>query len=189
MTAAPASWLTLGLTAILAAVAYWLNHLASQPLPADDAAFRHDPELIVDNLVATAFDPAGNPRYTLSAAQLRYYPDDETTELTAPRFEHNAPATAKITAEAARGFISTHGEHVHLLDRVRLVRAATADAAALTLTTDYLQITPEAELMRTDRPVELRQGASHTRADRLLLDGKARTLTLTGNVKGVYEPR
>ena len=189
MTAAPASWLPLGLVAVMAAMAYWLNHLASQPLPANDAAFRHDPELIVDNLVATAFDPEGNPRYVLSAARLLYYADDETTELTAPRFQHRSPTAPAITAEAARGFISTHGDHVHLLDRVRLTRAATRDAAELTLSTDYLQITPEAEVMRTDRPVELRQGASFLRADNLLLDGKARSLELKGNVKGIYEPR
>lgn len=189
MTAAPASWLPLAIVAVMAAVAYWLNQLASQPLPEDDAAFRHDPELIVDNLVATAFDPEGNPRYVLSAARLMYYTDDETTELTAPRFQYRSPTSPAISAEAARGFISTRGDHVHLLDRVRLTRAATAGTPELVLTTDYLQITPEAEVMRTDRPVELRQGASSMRADHLFLDGRTRSLELKGNVKGIYEPR
>lgn len=189
MTIAPASWLPLAIVSVMAAVAYWLNQLASQPLPVNDAAFRHDPELIVDNLVATAFDRDGNPRYVLSAARMLHYTDDETTELTAPRFQHRSASSPPIDAEAARGFISTRGDHVHLLDRVRLTRAATAGAAELVLTTEYLQITPEAELMRTDRPVELRQGASYMRADHLLLDGKTRSLELKGNVRGVYEPR
>lgn len=189
MSAAPASWLPLAIVAVMAAVAYWLNHLASQPLPVDDAAFRHDPELIVDNLVATAFDREGNPRYTLSAARMLHYTDDETTELTAPRFQHRSATAPAINAEAARGFISTRGEHVHLLDRVRLTRAATGATPEMVLTTDYLQITPEAELMRTDRPVELVQGTSTMRADTLLLDGRTRSLELKGNVKGIYEPR
>lgn len=189
MSAAPASWLPLAIVAVMAAVAYWLNQLASQPLPVNDAAFRHDPELIVDNLVATAFDRDGNPRYTLSAAQMRYYADDETTELTAPRFQHRSATAPMISAEAARGFISTRGDHVHLLDRVRVTRAATVNASEFVLSTDYLQITPEAELMRTDRPVELVQGTSTLRADTLLLDGKARSLELKGNVKGIYAPR
>ena len=189
MSTAPASWLPLAIVAVMAAVAYWLNHLASQPLPVDDAAFRHDPELIVDNLVATAFDPNGNPRYVLSATRMLHYTDDETTELTAPRFQHRSATSPAISAEAARGFISTRGEHVYLIDRVRLSRAATGATPELVLTTDYLQITPEAEVMRTDRPVELRQGASSMRADSLLLDGKARSLELKGNVRGSYEPR
>lgn len=189
MTTAPASWLPLAIVAVMAAVAYWLNQLASQPLPVNDAAFRHDPELIVDNLIATAFDQDGNPRYVLSAARMLHFTDDETTELTAPRFQHRSATAAPISAEAARGFISTRGEHVYLLDRVRLIRAATSGTPELVLTTDYLQITPEAEVMRTDRPVELRQGASSMRADHLLLDGKTRSLELKGNVKGVYEPR
>lgn len=189
MTTAPASWLPLAIAAMMAAVAYWLNQLASQPLPVSDAAFRHDPELIVDNLVATAFDQDGNARYVLSAERMLYYTDDETTELTAPRFQHRATSSPPISAEAARGFISTRGDHVHLLDRVRLVRAATAGTPELVLTTDYLMITPEAEMMRTDRPVELRQGASFLRADKLLLHGRTRRLELKGNVKGIYEAR
>lgn len=189
MSTAPASWLPLAIAAVMAGVAYWLNHLASQPLPSDDAAFRHDPELIIDRLVATAFDQDGAPRYTLSAARLVYYADDETTELTSPRFQHRAATSATISAEAERGFVSANGDHVHLLGGVRLTRAATVTTPQLVLTTDYLQITPEAEAMRTHTPVEVRQGASFMRADRLYLDGKARTLELVGNVKGIYEPR
>lgn len=179
----------MGIAAVMAGVAYWLNHLASQPLPSDDAAFRHDPELIVDRLVATAFDQGGAPRYTLSAERLLYYADDETTELTAPRFQHRSPTSATISAEAQRGFVSSNGDHVHLLGGVRLTRAATPSTPELVLTTDYLQITPEAEVMRTHRPVEVRQGRSFMRADRLVLDGRARTLELVGHVKGIYEPR
>lgn len=189
MSAAPASWLPLAVAAFMAAVAYWLNHLASQPLPAHDTASRHDPELIIDNLVATAFDRDGTLRYTLLAAQMRHYADDETTELIAPRFQYRAATAPAINVEAMRGFISARGEHVHLFDHVRLTRAATGTAPALVLTTSYLQITPQAEQMRTDRPVKLVQGTATVRANALFLDGKTRRLELKGNVKGVYEPR
>lgn len=189
MIAQPASWLPLAVAAVLAAVAYWLNQLASQPLPTDDAAFRHTPDLIVEEFTATAFDPQGHPRYTLAAAKMVYYSDDETTELTAPRFQIQSVDAPPIRAESARGFVSTQGEHVYLLDRVRVSRAAAAQAPELVLSTDYLQITPEAQTLRTNRPVQLRQGASSITAGSLLFDARARSLDLKGNVKGIYAPR
>ncbi len=186
MTHPPVSWLPLAIAAALAGLAYWLNQLASQPLPADDAAFRHEPDLIVENFVATAFDRHGNARHVLAAQRMLYYPDDETTALAGPRFELFSPHAPPLRAEAARGFVSTHGEHVYLLDQVRLARAATPGNPELVLTTEYLQITPEAQRMQTHRPVEVRQGASSVRADRMLLDGGTRSLELKGNVRGMY---
>lgn len=189
MIAPSTSWLPLAVVAVMAALAYWLNQLASQPLPADDAAFRHTPDLIVENFVATAFDPQGHPRYALAAAKMVYYTDDETAELTAPRFQIQSVQAPTIRAESARGFVSSEGEHVYLLDRVRVSRAATAEAPELTLNTDFLQITPEAQIMRTDRPVKLRQGDSTLAANSLVFDVRARSLELKGNVRGVYAPR
>lgn len=183
------SWLPLTVVALLAALAYWLNQLASQPLPADDAAFRYSPDLIVENFVATAFDPQGYPRYALAAAKMVYYTDDETTVLTAPRVLIQSVLVPTIRVESARGFVSSHGEHVHLLDGVRIIRAATAEVPELVLTTDYLQITPEAQIMRTDKPVELRQGDSRLTANSLVFDAKARSLDLRGNVRGIYATR
>ncbi|MFN3593964.1 MAG: LPS export ABC transporter periplasmic protein LptC [Thiobacillaceae bacterium] len=189
MIAQTTAWLPLTVVAAMAALAYWLNQLASQPLPDDDAAFRHTPDLIVENFVATAFDPQGHPRYALAAAKMVYFTDDETTELTAPRFQVQSVQAPAIRAESARGFVSTHGEHIHLLDRVRVSRAATAGAPELLLTTEYLQITPEAQTLRTDRPVELRQGDSRLTANSLVYDARARSLDLKGNVRGIYVPR
>lgn len=189
MTLHSASWLPLIVLAMLAALAYRLNQLASEPLPESDAAFRHDPDLIVDNFVVTAFDPAGHARYVLAAAKMQYYADDETTRLVAPHVRIQPVDAPVIRAEAARGFISTQGEHVYLIDRVRLSRSASADMPELVLTTDYLQITPEAQRLRTDKPVHIQQGGSSLVAASLVLDAQARSMELRGGVRGIYAPR
>ncbi|MCS6787494.1 MAG: LPS export ABC transporter periplasmic protein LptC [Thiobacillaceae bacterium] len=189
MSTQPHSWLPLILAAALAALAWWLNQIASRPLTMSEAAFRHEPDLIIDRFAATAYDHQGYPRYVLSAEQLRYYPDDETTELTGPHFRMQARAAPSVQALAQRGLISPRGEHVHLLGQVQVIRAATAQTPELTMTTEYLHVTPEAQLLQTDKPVELRQGGTHLRADRMVLDGRARRLELAGGVKAVYAPR
>ncbi len=187
MTHAPASWLPLAIAAVMAALTLWLNHISEQPLPQDDAAFRHDPDAVVENFVATAFDRNGYPRYSLAATRMTHFMDDDTTTLESPRFEQNTPGAPSVRAEARRGIVSSNGEHVHLLDEVRMTRAASQSSPELVLTTDYLHITPEAEVMQTERPVELRQGRAWMTAGSLLVDGKSRTLELRGRVKGSYE--
>jgi lipopolysaccharide export system protein LptC len=141
----------------------------------------------VENLVATAFDSQGHPRYTLSAARMVHYTDDDTTTLEVPRFEQQAPGAPAIRAAARRGLVSSNGDHVHLLDAVSMTRAAHQGMPELVLTTDYLHVTPEAESMRTDKPVRLRQGTSWLAAESLYFDAKARILDLKGGVKGSYE--
>lgn len=179
--------LPLAVVAAMAGLTYWLNQVTEAPLPQDDAAFRHDPDLIVENFSATAYDRHGHPRHILTAVRLTHYMDDDTTELIAPRFEQRSPGAPVVRASATRGFVSSNGEHVHLIDQVRITREATPDTPELVMTTQYLHVTPEAELMRTDQPVELRQGASWMTAGSLYADGKSRTMELKGRVKGTYE--
>lgn len=187
MTDHSPSLLPLAVVAALAALTFWLNQVSVEPLPQDDSAFRHDPDLIVENFVATAFDRHGYPRYALAAVKMTHYMDDDTTVLEAPRFEQHSPMVPIVRATAKRGFVSSQGDHVHLLDQVRLTREPTPGVPELVMTTEYLHITPEAELMRTDKPVEVHQGASWVTADSLYADGKARTLELKGQVRGMYE--
>lgn len=181
------AWWPLILAALLAALSLWLNQL-TQPPPGDsDGGFGHDPDLVVENFVATAFDRQGHPRYTLSAARMVHYMDDDTTTLEVPHFEQHTPDAPAIWADARRGLVSANGDHVHLLDEVSMTRAAHQGMPELVMTTDYLHVTPEAESMRTDKPVRLRQGASWLEAESLYFDAKARILDLKGSVKGSYE--
>lgn len=180
-------WLPLFIAGLLAALTFWLARLAQTAAPVDMGGFGHDPDYIIERFSATAFDAQGEQRYLLAAERMTHYMDDDTTALEQPRFAIQEGGHPRWRADAVRGVVSANGENVHLLDDVRVQQAAAAQPVVLT--TQYLWVIPEAEMLRTDKPVTLRQGASVVTAQGMELDGRQRTLILAGRVKGTYESR
>lgn len=182
-------WSPLVIAALFAALTFWLARLAQMPFAADVDGFGHEPDYIVERFQAIAFDTQGKPRYRLAADRLTHYMDDDTTELDQPRFVREVPGEPAWHADARRGVVSSNGENVHLLDDVRVVRREAAGGEPMVMTTDYLWVIPEADILRTDKPVTIRQGSSVIQAGGLEVEGKQRTLELAGRVRGTYANR
>jgi lipopolysaccharide export system protein LptC len=87
MTSRATAWLPVGLLLLVAALAVWLNNAVQGVPPKNDGSKRHDPDMMVENFVAKQFGMDGKIRYTLAAQKMVHYPDDDTSQLTAPRFE------------------------------------------------------------------------------------------------------
>jgi lipopolysaccharide export system protein LptC len=180
-------WLPMTLAALLALVGVWLNQLTHRSVTVDYGGFNHEPDTIVENFSALAFDQAGHPINRLSAARLTHYMDDDTTILEAPHFTVMESDSAHSEVTARRGQISTNGEHVHFLGHVHLVRYGPGAKVPLTLDTEYLWITPDTGIMQTDRHVTLRQGKAVITAGALLANNQSKEVTLWGDVHGIYE--
>jgi len=183
------SWLPLMLIALLAALTTWLGRLAELPVQARPAAAPQEPDSMVERFRATAYDSEGRPRYRLAAESMQHHANEAGTRLEGPAFTYDHPDRPPLHARAKRGRVSANGEHVELLDSVRIEQAAHAERMAIVLHTERLEIRPEARTLATDRPVRIEQGASHVMAGALLADAKLGTLHLTGGVKSHYEVR
>lgn len=180
-------WLPLGLVGLLALLSFWLNQLIHRPVVEDNGGFAHEPDTIVENFHALAFDSKGQPLHALRATRLVHYMDDDTTELLAPRFSLLDQGGTRAEARARRGQISGNGENVHFIGDVRLTRRESGKQAPLTMETEYLWITPDSGIMRTDKPVTLKQGRAAITAGRLLVNEQRKEITLSGGVHGHYE--
>jgi len=75
----------LALLALLAALTFWLDHIAQPTTTPRDSIMRHDPDYIVENFVAVRTRVDGTPWYQLEAKRMLHYPDDDTTHLENPR--------------------------------------------------------------------------------------------------------
>ncbi len=179
-------WPPLVLAGLLALLAFWLNQLTRQPVLEDNAGFEHEPDTIIENFNALAFDVHGQPIHALRASRLVHYMDDDTTELLAPLFSIMDKAEVRTETRAKRGMVSSNGQHVHFLGDVHLVRRV-PDKQAITLETEYLWITPDAGIMQTDKPVTLKQGRALIKAGQLMIDDRRKELTLSGGVHAHYE--
>ncbi len=178
-------WMPVGLAALLALLSFWLNQLVEQPGTLDNAGFGHDPEYIVENFTAQAFDRQGDPRHRLEAARMVHYMDDDTTTLDQPFFRLTTTGQAPTEVRARRGLIIGQGETVHFLDDVRAVRLPHAGRPALTLNGEHLRAVPDAGILSSDKPVVFRQGLSVIRAGGMYADDQV--LKLTGGVRGLYD--
>ena len=68
----------------LALLTFWLERTV-QKEEVHPSVRRHDPDYLVEQFVVTKFNAAGALESTVSAAKMVHYPDDDSTELVAPR--------------------------------------------------------------------------------------------------------
>lgn len=180
-----ASLFPLLILGLLAGLSYWLELASRAPVTAATGHTRHDPDTLVYGFEIRRFDAEGRLQHTLRAAEMRHYPDDDSTEVIAPRLVYHRNPPTEI--EAARALVSGRGERVSLRDDVRVRRGATGDRPATELTTAALDVWPEDEIARSDAPVTITQGASRIQgAGGLEADHKNQRYVLAGPVSGVF---
>lgn len=182
-TAAP-----LLMVAMLAALTYWLDQIA-QPAPVvADKASRHDPDYIVDKLSAISMNESGAAAYTLSAARMLHYPDDDTTLMTQPQLVSYSSENAPVTITSNEALVSANGEHVYFRDNVKVTRAADVKNSEMVMRTAFLHVIPDDKIARTDRPVTITDAATTVTAVGLEFNSETHVMKLFSNVRGTYDP-
>lgn len=178
----------LALLIFLALLTFWINRAVQPPVPKLDGSSRHDPDYIMSNFVTTQTDVNGDLHYKLAAVEMRHFPDDDTTELQRPRYTQFAVGKPYTEVQGLRGFVSSDGEEVRLVDNVKVTRQAFADKGEMTVETDYLNIRPNEDLVTTDRPVIIRQAPKTViYATGMVYEKKLKTVTLLHKVRAHYE--
>ena len=172
----------------LAALTFWLDQVVQPPPRAPDGASRHDPDYIVENLTALSTNEAGKAAYTLSAAKMVHYPDDDTTHLTQPRLISYRSVEAPVTITSKEALVSSNGENVFFKDDVKVTRAAYGDQSEMVMVTTYLHVIPDDNIAKTDRPVTITDAATVVNAVGLELNSETRILKLHSRVRGTYDP-
>jgi lipopolysaccharide export system protein LptC len=178
----------LGLMLVLAALTFYLDRAVNED-DSHPAMRRHDPDYLVMNFTTTTYNGAGAAESALSAERMEHYPDDDTTELTAPRVVQTRPAAPKITVRADRGKLSRDGEDIYLYDNVVLEREAGAGQTAARLETEYLQVVRDRSLVRTDREVRIIEETRSLSGKGMEYSSETQHFTLNADVRARFEPR
>lgn len=181
-------WLPLLPLLGLLGVTYWLNQQMQQEIAKPDSSKRHDPDAIMENFSAVKMNEQGVPRFIMKAQKMLHYPDDDSTELSAPHLTTLSAEHPPIHISAQRGLVSSKGDEVFLYRNVRVVREAGADREELTLLTEYLHAIPDHDLANTDHPVTIADGHNTTHAIGMEMDNKARTMKLLAQVRSEHVP-
>jgi lipopolysaccharide export system protein LptC len=178
----------LAVLVLLAAITFWIDRTVQAPERKPDGSTRHDPDYIVNNFVTTKTDVNGNIQYVLAAAEMKHYPDDDSTQLVRPRLTQYTDTRPYTQIESQEGLVSSDGEVVQFIGNVKVVRQPTAERPEMTLRTQYLKVLPDTEVASTDRPVVITEGPkSVVNAVGMIYDKKNHTMQLLNRVRAHYE--
>jgi len=170
----------------LALLSFWLERLMREE-PQPPAQRRHDPDYVVEGFNMVEYSRAGMPVSTLSAAKMLHFPDDDSTDLVAPRAMQTKPAEPRLTLSAERGTLSQDGNEIFLYDNVLMMREGAAALPGSQLRTSFLHVVSQRSLVRSDRDVQITEQGRTLSARGMEYDNLAGQLTLHAQVRGVYD--
>jgi lipopolysaccharide export system protein LptC len=181
------AWFPVLLLAAVAAVTVWLDRHVQPPETVANGKARHDPDYIAHNFTVTRIGPDGAVRYKMNARRMQHYPDDDTTDLEAPRVINFRNAGITMTATSKTAKLSSNGDNVYLQDDVRLTRSPYEGHSELNMRTSWLHVIPDDGFAKTDKPVQIEDANTLITSDGLEFDNNTRILKLLSNVRGRYE--
>lgn len=173
----------------LAAASLWLERAVQAPERDQSGKLRHDPDFIAEDFGITKIDAAGKPEYILSAERMQHYPDDESTSVVAPRLVQRHDNANPVVIRADRGLIAKKGEEASFYGSVVVVREAGRGQSELRVQTEYLQVIPDRDLARTDKPVIITEGRSRLSGIGMEFNNKTRQFALQSQVRGTFDAR
>ena len=176
------------LAVLLALLTFWINQTVENQGPKIDGSSRHDPDYTMQNFVTTQTDALGKLRYVLAASEMLHYPDDDSTVLQRPRFTQYTANKPYTQIEGLRGYVSSNGNEIELVDQVKVTRQAFAGKGEMQVLTERLLILPDQNIAKTDANVTIKQAPKTViRAKGMIFDKKTQTVRLLSRVKGHYE--
>ena len=202
--------LPVALMLLLGAMTFWLQFAIESPSLTEPAKYRHDPDSIGEEVTIARLDQRGIAQYHLSAKRMVHYPDNDSMELTAPRFL-KIDANAELTVTASKGVINQEIKEARFYDNVELVRRPiTVDRAAkssprclqqpardpcdgglpgkdsLQIRSQYMQVFMDRGIARTDRAVTIVNGPSTLSGTGMEYQRETGRLSLQSGVKGSF---
>lgn len=186
-------WRMLGvmLTAVFFAFgSFWLVQLMNR----DDSPSRiggplNEPDYIVENFSFVRMDDTGKPRYVVSGRRLAHLPVGDVSEIDKPVLQSTSPDRPRMTIVANQARIRHADDQVDLIGNVDLTRPAAPNVQALRVRTEALTVLPDAEMLKTDRAVEMQLGQATLRGTGMVVDNAKRRLHLASKGQIVYPPR
>jgi lipopolysaccharide export system protein LptC len=149
---------------------------------------RHDPDYFVVNFTTTTYNQDGAVETVMSADKMVHYPDDDTTELFAPRVVQAKPRQPRFSVRAERGQLSRDGDEIFLYGDVLLVREASAERPEARMTTEFLHVLRDRSLVRSDREVKIVEGGRSLSGRGMEYNNESRELVLRHDVVARFAP-
>jgi lipopolysaccharide export system protein LptC len=173
----------------LAALSLWLERTVREEDALHPSLRRHDPDYIVERLLYTRYNALGAVESTLEAAKMVHYPDDDTTELVAPRMVQTKTNEPRVTVTAERGALSQDGEEIFLYGNVLLVRDGGPQRPETRMRSSFMHVEQAHSIVRSDRDVLITEDNRVLSGRGMEYHNDSKELFLRERVRGRFEPK
>lgn len=172
---------------LLAALTFWLRIVSEQTVVNRSAKPAGVPDAIVENLTLTQFGKDGKPQFSVTAERMLHYIENETTHFEKPRFVKRGSDGTPMTVLANTATLSEDAGEANFRGSVTLTRPGSAGQPPLVVRTEYLQVLPERDLVRTDQKISVTEGGTTLTGTGMEMDRKTRQIVLLSQVRGTYD--
>lgn len=177
----------LGFGVVLAASSFWLIEISNRSSGNTSVQSpRTDPDYFVDNFSYAKLNALGRVEYVIEGQKMTHYPVDDRSEIDKPVVRHFSPNRPATTLRAERATVNGDRTEVRMIEQVVLKRAQVRGDAALTVTSEYMLLLPEKDIVTSDRKVDIEAGGMHLSGTGMVANNATRELTLENRVSGIY---
>lgn len=155
----------------------------------DSDSARNAPDYTVENFNFVRASKTGQARYSVTGVKLSHFPKDDTFQIDLPVMRSLNLEKPTITTHAQRAVSNSDGSDVQLFDDVQTDRPESKFAPHFHMTTEYLQIFPDEDIMRTDRAVDIVQGNAKITGEVFNANDATLLYTLDRNVHSTVLPK
>lgn len=148
---------------------------------------RKEPDFYVENFSYIKISPTGKAQYHVSGSRLTHNPQDESYDMVLPVVRNVNNTAPPMTIRSERATANNDNSELHLYDNVHLDRPASPQNEALHVTSEYMLVLPDDDIVKTDKPVEITLGTSKLTGTGMLANNATRELHLANNVHGTYQ--
>ncbi|MFM7524645.1 MAG: LPS export ABC transporter periplasmic protein LptC [Betaproteobacteria bacterium] len=181
--------LTLAFMLLLAGGSFWLLKQAQQP---EQGASRRSaqglPDYTMHQFRFTTTRTDGRADYLVEGDQLSHYPDRDETLIQGFRMTRYIDKRQSMFVSSDTANTNADHSQFHLHDHVVLRRPSASDGETLLVTSDYMLVLTNKDIVKSHRPVQAQQGGTTLKGTGMTADSKQQTLTLHSAVTATYLP-
>jgi lipopolysaccharide export system protein LptC len=149
---------------------------------------RSTPDFYVKNFTFVKMAKSRTARYNISGDVLTHLPLDDSYEITKPVIYHLANNLPPMVMRSERALVNSDNSEIQMIDNVDVDRPASGTTQNFHLTSDYLLLLPNDDVMKTDKPVKMRMGTTLLDGTGMVANNATRQLDLAARVHGVFAP-
>lgn len=182
------SIVTLAVLIMLALGSFWLYEVlrraSADVIPNPE---RVEPDFYVEKFSYVKLSKTGAAHYHFAGARMTHNPQDDSYDIALPVVRNLSNPESPMTMRAERARVSSDNSQVHLYDNVVMDRPGTPTAEPMRISSEYLLVLPDDDVVKTDKPVNITVGSSTLTGTGMFANNATREFTLSSNVHGTYQ--